>query len=63
MWERACSRRGRSIQSLHRRLNRFREQARSHSGSRITPKGTERCLWHIYPRQTGIGRCHPTHTF
>ncbi|RYM42164.1 hypothetical protein EVS84_13585 [Pseudomonas koreensis] len=33
MWEWACSRRGRHIQHRLRLTRRFREQARSHSGS------------------------------
>ncbi|TMU69395.1 hypothetical protein FGA82_30510 [Pseudomonas fluorescens] len=32
LWERACSRRRRHIQNLHRLAQRFREQARSHMG-------------------------------
>ncbi|MCP1457080.1 hypothetical protein J3D49_004634 [Pseudomonas kilonensis] len=33
LWERACSRRGQSIQHLHRLERRLREQARSHIGA------------------------------
>ncbi|WP_434674369.1 MBL fold metallo-hydrolase [Pseudomonas sp. R1-15] len=33
LWERACSRRGQSIQPFHRQTHRLREQARSHTGS------------------------------
>jgi hypothetical protein len=36
LWERACSRRGRSIQHLQRLCHRLREQARSHIGSVTT---------------------------
>ena len=41
--------------------HRFREQARSHRGypqaDRSSQTGTERCLLHIYARQTGIALC------
>nr|POA15960.1 hypothetical protein C1892_03485 [Pseudomonas sp. MPBD7-1] len=35
MWERACSRRGLNIQHHCKLTHRYREQARSHSGSQV----------------------------
>ena len=35
LWERACSRRGRPVQHQCRLTHRFREQARSHTGSSV----------------------------